>query len=220
VVSAQAFVPQLLKSEGGESDVAQVWMKRVGVSTCADARGNTRSFSHAPMGFYSMYSALEDPRESGTAPKWFTAPKHPEENVGPSPIGTWEISMPSLDLNARDRVSEIHLYLVLSYVPCETPTCGNRVARIQSSGWAAQGAPALSKSPKRTLASGATFMFLAIALVTASLLVGIAVGLQRRGREAPVMLEQPKPVEQMESQAGGYEGRIRRAPILACDECQ
>lgn len=194
-------------------------MKRVGVSTCADARGNTRSFSHAPMGFYSMYSALEDPRESGAAPKWFTAPKHPEETVGPSPIGTWEISMPSLDLNARDRVSEIYLYLVLSYEPCETPTCGNRVGRIESSGWAAQGAPAPSRSPRRTLPSGTTFMFLAIALATASLLVGMAVGSQRRSRKAPEMLEQPQAVEQIESQAGG-DGRQRRAPILALDECQ
>lgn len=206
VVSAQAFVPQLLKSEGGQNDVAQVWMKRVGVSTCADARGNTRSFSHAPMGFYSMYSANEDPRVSGTSPKWLTAPKNPEENVGPSPVGTWEISMPSLDLNARDRVSEIHLYLVLSYVPCEKPTCGTRVERSRSSGWAAQGAPPLATSP-----APGTWMFLAVASVAASLLVGIVVGLQRK--KAPV--EQPATVE-----SRGEEGQTRRAPILACDDCQ
>merc|ERR1712129_92316 len=44
--------------------------------------------------------------------------------VGPSPVGTWEFSMPQLKTQGeRERVTEIQLDLILSFVPCETPDC-------------------------------------------------------------------------------------------------
>jgi len=124
VVSAQAFANQLLQSEGAQHPTAEIWIKRQGASQCTDVRGDVFTFAHAPQKYYSIYSAGEETSITGSDVKYLTALEVNKDVVGPSPIGTWEFSMPQLTTQSeRSRVSEIQLDLILSYIPCETPTC-------------------------------------------------------------------------------------------------
>jgi len=124
VVSAQAFAKQLLQSEGSQHATAEIWIKRQGVSQCTDVRGDTFTFAHSPQSYYSMFSAGEETSITGSNVKYLTALEVNQGVVGPSPVGTWEFSMPQLTTESeRSRVSEIQLDLVLSFIPCETPEC-------------------------------------------------------------------------------------------------
>jgi len=125
VVSAQVFAPALLLNEWGTSDIAEVWLRRLGSSTCTNTDGQSHLFSHSATGYYSAYSAKEDPRVTGVPPTWLTQPAHEVDIVGPTPVGPWQISMPSLQTeSARQQVQEIELHLFLSYVPCNDAGCG------------------------------------------------------------------------------------------------
>jgi len=47
-----------------------------------------------------------------------------EEQVKPTPVGPWEISIPSLQTRETRRdVRSIKIYVVMSYVPCSRPSC-------------------------------------------------------------------------------------------------
>jgi len=123
VVSAQVFVPALMRANGGNHDIAQVWLRRLGVSQCRDPLGVFRFFSHSENSYYSMYNANELGNDGN--PKWLSQQQQSEEEVGPSPVGTWEISIPALNsVPERQTVQEIELHLILSYVPCAKPDCG------------------------------------------------------------------------------------------------
>jgi len=74
VVSAQAFVPALLMTEEGDNEHAEVWLQKLGVSTCSSVSGEQRLFSHSSTGYFSVYSAREDPRLTDQPPRWLTKP--------------------------------------------------------------------------------------------------------------------------------------------------
>jgi len=191
VVNSQVFVPALLLDEFGQNDLAEVWTRKLGSSTCTDPAGNERLFSHAASGYYSVYNAKVDPRLTGASPSWMTQPSHNRAVVGPTPVGTWQVSIPALTTRAeREQVSEIELHLFLSYVPCNEADCGA----------SAQSAATMAFHSKRTKfdkhslpsASTATALSLFGAAAVGSLLTAAAVfGIDHRRSARRATLASP-----------------------------
>lgn len=126
VVSAQAFVPALLLAEEGQHDYAKVWFRKLGVSTCSSSEGQQHTFAHPSTGYYSVYSAREDPRLNDGPPAWLTKPIQNDDIVAPTPFGAWSMSIPALKTQAqRSVVNEVELHFVLSYVPCSKGSCAD-----------------------------------------------------------------------------------------------
>jgi len=167
VVSAQAFAKGLLKSEGAQHATAEIWIKRQGVSQCTDIRGDTFTFAHSPQSYYSMFSA-EQTSSTGSDVKYLTALEVNKGVVGPSPVGTWEFSMPQLTTaSERSRVSEIQLDLILSFVPCETPECSGEADNsvvVASEGQV--GPPSGRPASFSPILAGSLTMLMALGLVS------------------------------------------------------
>jgi len=177
VVDAQAFVPALLLDEFGTSDLAEVWMRKLGSSTCMNTAGKQQLFSHAASSYYSVYSAKVDPRLTDESPTWLTQPTPPvESSAGPTPVGTWQVSVPSLNTMAlRQQVQEVEIHLIVSYVPCSMPSCGSSTTQASSL------MSLHSSKPSPTTAGLTTSLSLCGAAVIGSLLTMSAVfGINRR----------------------------------------
>jgi len=181
VVGAQAFAPALLRDEYGQSDLAEVWMRKLGSSICTDPAGNERLFSHKASGYYSVYNAKVDPRLTGASPSWLTQPSHSSDMVGPTPVGTWQISMPALTTKEkREKVTEVQIHLFLSYVPCNEVGCGSSAEGTQTLSFHQS---KRTKFEKQSLPSASTATALSLfgAAAIGSLLTAAAVfGLDRR----------------------------------------
>merc|ERR1712087_757543 len=184
VVNAQAFVPALLITEDPvKSSIAEVWLRRLGASTCTAPSGTAKLFSHAATGYLSVYSAEADPRLTNTQPVFMTAPLNNVDVVGPTPVGPWQVSVPSLtDQAQRSVVTEIALHLTISYVPCSSPGCGAPATAAASAG-NAHSKKSNDKVPDTLATVGVGFTVFGVAalssLVTAVGLLGFG---RRTGR--------------------------------------
>jgi len=180
VTGVQAYIPALMKDNGGTVDdrgLAEVWIKRQGVSRCNDIRGNTKVFSHSDRSYYSMYSVSEDTSSAGFVPKWLTTVDRKADAVNPTPTGIWELSVPSLSTEAeRRRVTHIEFHFLLSVVPCATPNCAHphvesttaqNAMKVLNSGMPIVGDRQSTMSPMAMLVSliAVSAMFMVVAIV-------------------------------------------------------
>lgn len=182
VTGVQAYIPSLMKDNGGNVDergLAEVWIKRQGVSRCNDIRGSTKVFSHADRSYYSMYSVSEDTSAANFVPKWLTTVVRNADAVNPTPNGVWEISIPSLSsYSERKRVDHIELHFLISVVPCATPQCvqgstqAQNAMKVLNSGMPIVGDRRSTMSPMAMLVSliavSAMFMVVAVAGLSTS----------------------------------------------------
>merc|ERR1712087_229072 len=185
VVNAQAFVPALLLTEKGTSSIAEVWLRRLGASTCTAPSGTAKLFSHAATGYLSVYSAEADPRLTNTQPVFMTAPLNNVDVVGPTPVGPWQVSVPSLtDQEQRSRVTEIDLHPTISYVPCSSPGCGAPATAAASAG-NAHSKKSNDKVPDTLATVGVGFTVFGVAALSSLVTAVGLLGFGRRTRRVP-----------------------------------
>jgi len=187
VLDAQAFVPALLLDVFGTNDLAEVWMRKLGSSTCKDTTGTSRLFSHAASGYYSVYSAKVDPRLTDSSPTWMTHHGQNGDSFGPSPVGTWQLSVPALKTQAeRKQVQNVELHLFLSYVPCIHANCGSSTPSTPQLSFHSQ--PSHFES-RRAMTALTLF---GAAAVGSLLTISLVFGLDRRASRRAVTLAAPR----------------------------
>merc|ERR1712151_128945 len=187
VVNAQAFVPALLLTEGGtnQNSIAEVWLRRLGASTCTAPSGTAKLFSHAATGYLSVYSTEADPRMTNTQPVFMTAPMNNADVVGPTPVGPWQVSVPSLTTQVeRSKVTEIDLHLTISYVPCSSPGCGAPASAAASAG-NAHSKKSNEKVPDTLATAGVGFTVFGVAALSSLVTAVGLLGFGRRTRRVP-----------------------------------
>lgn len=160
VESAQGVI----RGQTGEQGISQVWVKREGTSQCLSVDGISRDFKHPPRTYYSMYDA--NFAEHQLSPSMLTKVMKNHDEVVPSPVGYWTISMPQLAADQRSKVDKVELHLILSAVPCDDPTCNGYLGRSLSA------APNLAAAaPARHVDSKSTTFLRNLALPVSGALV-------------------------------------------------
>jgi hypothetical protein len=115
VASVQAYSPQL---KPAQSEIAEIFIKRQGVSECKGADGIPKTFAHGPRTYTAMYN------HNKPKGKWLTGRLEQSTRQEPTPVGAWELSMAQLENEAQRRaITSVELHLVISFVPCLNPDC-------------------------------------------------------------------------------------------------